>query len=112
MTNRFAPALAALDAAGYILERLEAGCCIPDQRSPRMHALALTMDGVRSSLVGLPAEAGSAADATLLLEDAGAQVGGLQIACCAPKRIPLYAEMLQRLTEARMAVDAATGGMH
>lgn len=106
MTDRFAPALAALDAAGSILERLEAGCCIPEQRSPRMQALAGTIDGVRSAL-------GDRVDlAPALLEDAGAQVGSLQIACCAPKRIPLYAEMLQRLTEARMAVDAVTGGMH
>lgn len=110
--DRFASALASLDGAEDILARLEAGCCIPDQRSPRMHALAVTLGGVRASLAALPTDARNAADATLLLEDAGAQVGSLQIACCAPKRIPLYADLLLRLTEARLAIDGAFGGMH
>lgn len=90
---------AALDEAERILVRLEATCCLPE-RSPRMVALRETIGRVRE------AEAPAAA---LLLEDAGAQVGSLQVACCAPKRLPLYTELLARFTTARMGLD---GAMH
>ena len=49
---------------------------------------------------------GSASDAVALvelLEDAGAQVGRLQVGCCALARLPLYAELLEALTRARLA---------
>jgi hypothetical protein len=36
--------------------------------------------------------------------DAGAQVGELQVECCAMSRMPLYAEILTELTKAQRAV--------
>ncbi len=46
------------------------------------------------------------------LEDAGAQVGRLQVGCCAPNRIPLYARVLEGLTTAQLAVNQALGEGH
>ena len=46
------------------------------------------------------------------LEDAGAQVGRLQVGCCAPNRIPLYARILEGLTTAQLAVNKALGQAH
>ena len=42
------------------------------------------------------------------LEDAGEQVGRLHVGCCAPDRVPLYAEILEGLMLAQRKV---TGGM-
>lgn len=50
----------------------------------------------------------SAAEAAIAeMEDAGSQVGRLQVGCCAPSRMPLYAEMLEELTKAQRTVTNA-----
>jgi hypothetical protein len=106
-------AYAALDKAGGALESLDANCCEPG-RSPRMMALGSTLQSARGYLAKI--EHGNAELTMKLiaqLEDAGAQIGSLQIDCCAPSRLPLYAEILANLNEVqRMARLASQQKMH
>jgi len=55
---------------------------------------------LRSATVG--PNGGDAAMDTL--EDAGAQIGRLQVGCCAPDRLPLYNEILENLTKAQLVL--------
>jgi hypothetical protein len=106
-----APAFAALDDCDTALSRLDAGCCEPG-RSPQMRALADALGQARVGLDHLGDEPG-AADAVLAhLEDAGAQVGRLQVGCCTPKRLPLYTRILKGLTTAQLSVSQAAGRGH
>ncbi|MEX2134504.1 MAG: hypothetical protein WEB67_10215 [Acidimicrobiia bacterium] len=91
---------AALDQADEVVEQLHADCCQP-LRSPRMEALAATLESTRSKLDGIDEDG---AMAITILEDAGAQLGYLQVGCCAPGRMKLYAEALQSLTEAQRGI--------
>ncbi|HEX5631307.1 MAG TPA: hypothetical protein VFY15_06590 [Acidimicrobiia bacterium] len=79
-------------AALAVVERLHATCCEPG-RSPRMERLTETLTALQHSL----AEGGPVDDTMSTLADAGAQVGWLQVACCAEKRMPLYEEVQQHL---------------
>ncbi len=47
-----------------------------------------------------------------LLEETGARIGALQVGCCAPPRMPVYARLLDALTEIQLAVNAAAGSGH
>ncbi len=47
-----------------------------------------------------------------LLEVGGAQVGALQIGCCAPGRLPLYERMLERLTRIQLDLNRSLGRGH
>jgi len=77
-----------------------------------MAALASTLAEARTQLDRVRTTPLAAADAILRLEDAGAQIGRLQIGCCAPKRLPLYARMLENLTTAQLTLNSATGHAH
>lgn len=99
------PAFAALTDAEEALDELHAMCCEPE-RSPRMAAIGAVLTDVRASLGRMPREGDAAAHAALdSLEDAGAQIGRLQIGCCATGRLPLYALMLERLTVIQLEVN-------
>jgi hypothetical protein len=102
-----AAALAALDRCDDAVAQLDAGCCEPG-RSPSMRRLRDTLADARRLVeeVGDDAEGGVAAISRL--EDAGEQVGRLHVGCCAPDRIPLYAEILEGLMLTQRKV---TGGM-
>lgn len=77
-----------------------------------MAELAETVAGARVGLSTFAAEP-EAADAVLeQLEDAGGQVGRLQVGCCAPARLPLYNRLLEGLTKAQLAVNDALGRGH
>ena len=104
-------AAAALDAAEKALRSLDARCCEPG-RSPRMAELAATLAAVRADLVAVSSDAAAADAALLRLESAGAQIGSLQVGCCAPDRLPLYAEMLQHLTHVQLDVNRSLGRGH
>jgi hypothetical protein len=109
--NTLDTALTALDACQAALEKLDKLCCEPG-RSPRMKALGATLDAARSGLERIgkdPAEAGTTLTA---LEDAGAQIGRLQVGCCAPSRLPLYATFLEGLTTAQRTINAELGRGH
>jgi hypothetical protein len=106
-------AYAALDRAGIALESLEANCCEPG-RNPSMRALGSTLRSAREDLAAIePGNAEATAKLLAQLEDAGGQIGSLQIDCCATSRLPLYAEMLAKLNEVqRMARLASEQKMH
>lgn len=101
------PALAALERCTEAAVTLDARCCEPG-RSPRLAALRGTLAQAMAMV-----ESGGPASATLdLLEDAGARVGRLQVGCCAPDRLPLYARILDDLTTAGRCVSGAAGLGH
>lgn len=96
--DRFTAGFEALDIADKAVQELHEGCCQP-LRSPRMEHLAGTLEQVRSRLDALeddPTEARAIID---VLSEAGGQLGNLQVECCAPARMPLYASTLVELTK-------------
>lgn len=46
------------------------------------------------------------------LEDIGSQIGSLQVGCCAPVRMPLYAEALEHLNRIQLDVTKTLGRSH
>lgn len=90
-------ALVALDAADATVGELHAECCQP-LRSPRMEALAGTLGRARVALGEVGTDEERAVEVIALLEDAGAQLGHLQVACCTPSRMKLYADTLASLS--------------
>lgn len=100
-----------LDKCGRALKRLSDNCCEPG-RSPRMKRLAETLEETRTSLREAGSQGEFAVAAIEKMEDAGTQLGSLQVGCCALSRMPLYAEMLEELTKAQRAVTKAYGLGH
>ena len=72
-----------------------------------MQRLATTLSQARDEVAAVGHDADRATLAIDRLEDAGAQVGRLQVGCCAPNRLPLYAELLEGLTTAQLEVSRA-----
>lgn len=102
MTN-LQPAFAALDTCDKTLDKLDKLCCNPD-RSPRMAKLAETIADARRGLDDVEGDETRTASVLDHLEDAGAQIGSLQVGCCAPARMPLYATFLENLTQAQLSL--------
>lgn len=90
---------AGLAAALDDIARLHATCCEPG-RSPRMERLTATVAAARDAMS--TDRPGAAMD---LLADAGAQVGWLQVACCAASRLPRYTAILGALTAAHLSLQ-------
>lgn len=110
-TTRIEPAIAALDDGDAAVEKLHASCCDPG-RSPRMIEVEETLARARAALDLVGDEPGTATAALHELEEAGALVGRLQVLCCTPKRMPLYARILEDLTAAQLAIAEAVGTGH
>lgn len=85
-----------LERAQEVVDELHAGCCQP-LRSPRMETLSATLQTARAALGELDGDPATGSRVVALLEDAGAQLGYLQVACCTPARTKLYTEALERL---------------
>ncbi|MDX1469427.1 MAG: hypothetical protein R3258_08795 [Acidimicrobiia bacterium] len=99
-----------LDECDEVLTELHDNCCVPN-RSPRMEALQQTLDRVRADIGKLDTDP-QAHDRILgELKGAGAVIGELQIECCAPARMPLYAELLAGLSRTQRMVAGSQGGM-
>jgi hypothetical protein len=77
-----------------------------------METLAETLASARIEIEELDTAANNADRMLAILKDAGAQLGTLQVECCAPARMPLYAETLQGLTEVQLTVNSALGRAH
>jgi hypothetical protein len=88
------PVAVALNTAQSTLDDLDRRCCDAG-RSPRLAALAAKLTGIRHAA----RQQGGAEPDELdeLLQEAGAMVGALQVGCCAPNRLPLYATLLEQL---------------
>ena len=100
-----------LDDADRTLVRLEKMCCDPG-RSPQMSAIAADLAGLRASLTG---DGEGHADLDVLIarmEATGGRIGRLQVGCCAPARMPLYADLLQFLTDLPRNLNAEAGRGH
>jgi hypothetical protein len=100
--HRFDAGLAELRRAREIADELHAGCCQP-LRSPRMERLSDTLDTAYSEMAQLNDEP-AASSVVALLEDAGAQLGSLQVACCSPARNKLYTEALEHLSKTQRLI--------
>ncbi len=96
-----ATAIQHLDRSAEVLAELHEKCCEPG-RSPSMILVDEALGRARIDLTA--DEIGSAGRAISNLEDAGAQIGRLQVGCCAPDRMPLYASFLENLALAQRAV--------
>lgn len=70
-----------------------------------MAALGDRLETVRAAVAGDPADRPAAVTATL--EEAGGMIGALQVGCCAPDRLPLYARMLAGLTTVQLELGRA-----
>lgn len=101
----------ALDSCQTALDRLDAMCCEPG-RSPRMKELGETLARARDGLVRFGDDSTESNTVLARLEDAGAQVGRLQVGCCAPNRLPLYTTFLEGLTTAQLSVNRELGLGH
>lgn len=113
MSNRdsVGAAQAALEDCRRAIVKLDKLCCEPG-RSPRIAALSQAIEDADGSLRGLNGST-QAADATIaLLEEAGGLTGTLQVGCCAPNRLPLYEQVLERLTTAQLMVNQTVGRSH
>lgn len=60
-------------------------------------ALSNTLLAAYTALDQLEGDNANAQSVVDLLEDAGSQLGHLQVACCSPARTKLYSESLERL---------------
>ena len=88
------PVAVALGTAPATLDELDRRCCDAG-RSPRLAALAAKLTEIRHASrqpVGVEPDVIDS-----LLQEAGAMVGALQVGCCAPNRLPLYATLLEEL---------------
>ena len=101
----------ALDSCQAALEKLDKLCCEPG-RSPRMKALGDVLDAARSGLEQPELDQPTAIAVLTSLEEAGAQIGRLQVGCCAPSRLPLYTTFLEGLTTAQLKINGELGRAH
>jgi len=104
-----ADARSVLDECEAVVGRLHKMCCEPD-RSPRMRAIEDSLAAVRREINS--GEPESLDRALGRLEDVGSRLGSLQVGCCAPVRMPLYAEALEHLNRIQLAVNAGLGSSH
>jgi hypothetical protein len=102
---------AILDDADRTLVRLEKLCCAPG-RSPQMTAIADDLAGLRASLHDFSGAQADADPIIAAMEVTGGRIGRLQVGCCAPARMPLYADLLTSLTELQRNVNAQVGRGH
>lgn len=77
-----------------------------------MAELAKTLSHVEAGLHDAMNETAAADDVLGRLEDAGAKIGSLQVGCCAPNRMTLYAEMLAELTTLQLEINRSLGRGH
>lgn len=84
-------------------------CCDPD-RSPRMAAIEESLVAIGGDLDSNDAE--SLNEAVRRLRDVGGAIGSLQVDCCAPARMPLYAETLTHLNTIQLGISKELGRAH
>jgi hypothetical protein len=94
--------VAILDECEDTLDELETECCTP-WRSRAMKRLRNTLGDARRTVESLNS-AVSAAATIDKLASAGAQIGRLQVTCCAPARMPLYDSLLHNLAQLQLSL--------
>ena len=96
--SRFTQAFESLEIADEAVRELHENCCQP-LKSPRMETLTSTLAAARTQLADASHDADVAKEVVAILQDAGAQLGYLQVDCCAPARMKLYATALENLSQ-------------
>jgi hypothetical protein len=96
--HRFVEAFESLDIADEAVRELHENCCQP-LKSPRMERLARTLTAARAQLEESADDPAIAGELVAILQDAGAQLGHLQVDCCTPARMKLYATTLENLSK-------------
>lgn len=104
-----ADARSAIAQCEIVVGRLHKMCCDPE-RSPRMAAIEEALVAVRRDLDA--DDQGSLDRALRRAEEVGAAIGRLQVGCCAPLRMPLYAEALTHLNTIQIGVSKELGRAH
>ncbi|MFQ5522864.1 MAG: hypothetical protein ACE5F5_04725 [Acidimicrobiia bacterium] len=97
------PAFTALADAEKSMHELHEGCC-SSKRAPCIADLGDTLEETRASLERLPSDLSVGDVIITTIEDVGGQLGRLQVGCCTPKRMPLYAQLLDDLTKVQLTV--------
>ena len=77
-----------------------------------MEHLAETLRTARAQLEAIHGGAETAPELIDILRDAGAQLGHLQVACCAPDRLKLYTATFESLTTVQRTVTRAFSLAH
>jgi hypothetical protein len=103
-------ARASLDECERLVDKLHKLCCEPD-RSPRIEAILLDIEAARARIDAFGSQ-GSPREIIEILEGIGASVGHLQVACCTPARMPLYAETLSGLAATQIHISRSAGLGH
>ena len=111
ITDPLTAADASLADCELAIAKLHKLCCEPE-RSPRLAALADAIADLRADVRAVAADAGLIEHAISRLEDLGADVGRLQVACCAPSRMPLYGRLLNAFSSTQIALNRRRGTAH
>ncbi len=77
-----------------------------------MQAIADDLSTARSRFSMFRGEITDADAIVAGLEETGGRIGRLQVGCCAPARMPLYADLLTSLTELQRAANDRVGRGH
>ena len=93
------------------LDRLDKMCCEPG-RSPRMRVIRERLEELRNAMGDPATDRDAAFEALGTLDEIGSLVGSLQVGCCAPARLPLYAQLLAQLTHMQIAINRGLGLSH
>lgn len=101
----------ALDNCDAVVDRLHKMCCEPD-RSPRMLAIKESIASARGDLENVDHDAAAVDRSIATLVDIGGELGRLQVECCAPARMPLYADALKQLTTVQLGIHESVGQGH
>ena len=101
----------ALDTCDAAVTKLHKMCCEPD-RSPRLLAVSDTLVGVRASVAEAEHDPSVIEPTLAELQELGGQIGQLQVACCAPARMPHYARLLEGFTTIQIALNQMRGQGH
>lgn len=92
-----------MDECDTAMDELEDQCCVP-RRSPQMKALRETLAETRNLVAEIAESDDGPKRAVASIEAAGAQLGRLQVTCCAPARMPLYELLLNNLMKVQRGV--------
>lgn len=104
-------ALAALDGCEAAAAKLHKMCCEPD-RSPRLGSISDRLLEVRTAVVAASSDHEVIGPTLDMLEQIGGDVGQLQVACCAPVRMPHYARLLSGLSSVQVSLNRMRGLGH
>lgn len=91
--------------------KLQKLCC-DETRSPAMTDLGTALDDARDAFESAQGESAKVDEAIATMSEAASQLAILQVACCAPVRMPLYETILRDLNSAQIALNRSIDKGH